>query len=256
MEKTTQAFARLVREKLNEASRVYGVTTHDVQISLNLTGGTCLGKGGYFGGKHDIPGWGVLFNVQNLFHNWDDMVNDTIPHEVAHLVCIRMGWDKGHGPKWKRICRELGGTGKRCAREDGFYVHAGGSYRYISTYGTFHNFSSQIHKKIQSGRPRRNRKTGEVWDASGYVARVNADGTVIKRHDYDERVAAVSGRSVGGDSLTEKEAYVLREIKKVYEDKRRAMLWSDRFYYLAYKVGIKNKQRAIQFVRDTIEQHF
>lgn len=45
------------------------------------------------------------------------MLNDryqvhlTIVHEVAHAIA---GHEAGHGPEWVRICRLIGGDGKRC----------------------------------------------------------------------------------------------------------------------------------------------
>jgi len=55
------------------------------------------------------------FNTQAILLNWHDMFDDTIPHEVAHLVCYLVHGRKVpcHGPKWKRIAINLGGTAKR-----------------------------------------------------------------------------------------------------------------------------------------------
>lgn len=43
----------------------------------------------------------------------EDMLNDTIPHEVAHIVCFALNCDDGHGKKWKEIAKSLGCSGER-----------------------------------------------------------------------------------------------------------------------------------------------
>jgi len=51
------------------------------------------------------------FSIElNLEENHRVLADDTIPHEVAHLVCFcnsRFGVDHDHG--WKSVCRDLGG---------------------------------------------------------------------------------------------------------------------------------------------------
>lgn len=57
--------------------------------------------------------WHVRFNEHIAGQNMDDMLNDTIPHEVAHIVSAYLGYGMNHNMHWKRICRMLGGSGKR-----------------------------------------------------------------------------------------------------------------------------------------------
>lgn len=63
----------------------------------------------------------VLFIRFNMEYLYDDksfleMVNNTIPHEIAHAVVIsKKIRETAHGPEWRRVCIELGGTGKACA---------------------------------------------------------------------------------------------------------------------------------------------
>jgi hypothetical protein len=38
-------------------------------------------------------------------------VRDIILHEIAHAL---VGWEAGHGTKWKQKAIEIGGTGNRC----------------------------------------------------------------------------------------------------------------------------------------------
>lgn len=59
----------------------------------------------------------IRFNVELLFNDkWFlEIVNNTIPHELAHAVGFDKGLCKGHDKQWKMLCIELGGTGSRCA---------------------------------------------------------------------------------------------------------------------------------------------
>ena len=40
-----------------------------------------------------------------------EAIKKTFLHELAHVIA---GRDAKHGPRWKAICRQLGGTGERC----------------------------------------------------------------------------------------------------------------------------------------------
>lgn len=48
------------------------------------------------------------------------VVADTLPHEVAHIVCYMTGKGDGHDEVWQRVCKALGGDGKAtCAVRKG-----------------------------------------------------------------------------------------------------------------------------------------
>jgi predicted SprT family Zn-dependent metalloprotease len=42
------------------------------------------------------------------------MLEDTVPHEIAHFVCQVKGLGKNHDEGWRKVCRELGGNGITC----------------------------------------------------------------------------------------------------------------------------------------------
>ncbi len=44
----------------------------------------------------------------------DEFFEDTIPHELAHIIAFRMFECSGHGPEWKRVATELYGN---CSRQ-------------------------------------------------------------------------------------------------------------------------------------------
>lgn len=58
----------------------------------------------------------LWLNLELLNTEWDDMLNNTLPHELAHVV-VRQVWGnepKGHGHEWQMIMRMLGLTPTRC----------------------------------------------------------------------------------------------------------------------------------------------
>jgi len=44
----------------------------------------------------------------------DEEKQDTISHEMAHLIEVLVYFDSGHTSRWQRIHYALGGSGKRC----------------------------------------------------------------------------------------------------------------------------------------------
>lgn len=102
---TAQCLAKMV-----EAKRKFD-TTFDidkVRITYDIKG-RVAGRAGI---KHGV--YFMQFNPEAVLKYNDDMFFDTIPHEVAHLVCFNrkeLGSNHDHG--WKRVCRELGGDDSR-----------------------------------------------------------------------------------------------------------------------------------------------
>jgi len=64
------------------------------------------------------------FNAGLMVDNWDEFMNQTIPHEVAHLLKGRIyGFGRGkflaaHGTAWKKVMRALGVEPDRCHAMD------------------------------------------------------------------------------------------------------------------------------------------
>lgn len=62
----------------------------------------------------------IRFNMDflNSTNSFLEIVNNTIPHELAHAVIHETHPFRSEGPHgacWKRVCIELGGNGQRCA---------------------------------------------------------------------------------------------------------------------------------------------
>ena len=83
----------IVRKSFELANH-YGLT---IKITFDLRGGAA-GRAVY---KTNT----VRYNPAFLQTDFPDMYEDTVPHEVAHLVA---GPDAGHGPKWRKIMHAFG----------------------------------------------------------------------------------------------------------------------------------------------------
>jgi SprT protein len=83
-----------------------------------------------------------------------DTFNDTVLHEVAHLVThVCHPFAKAHGPEFKRILIALGGNGKRCHNYDTSSVR-NKTRKYVYTCGCKgieHGMGPKRHAKAQRG---------------------------------------------------------------------------------------------------------
>jgi hypothetical protein len=85
---------------------------------------------------------------------WDHMLNDTVPHEVAHTVCQRFPeFGRNHDGGWKSVCRALGGNGKtKYTVSDAPEAHAMiRPFTYTTDRGMPVRVTPRIHAKIQRG---------------------------------------------------------------------------------------------------------
>lgn len=117
------------------------------------------------------------FNLHLFECDPNDMLNDTIPHEVAHAVCtyLRIGW--GHDKTWKRVCILLGGSGRRCYTRTDTYkpilARTRKRYVHIATCGLKIELSDVIHRKlIEEGCTRVVRRTGGKVSASTFTGEI------------------------------------------------------------------------------------
>ena len=134
------------------AQKLYNVDLSKMPILFDL-------KGRAAGMASAQRSWaGVALNVQVRFNRvmiagdgYEHIVNDTVPHEIAHIVCfMRPELGRNHDQGWRRVCIALGGDGSRCHNEEVVFAR-GDTYEYIATSGTKVRFSAQRHRKIQNG---------------------------------------------------------------------------------------------------------
>jgi SprT protein len=149
-----QEVAKKVAECIRLANSLYGNTLPKIKISFDLKG-RVAGQAGW----RTIDGvktYYLRFNQTMMMNDgYDHLLNDTVPHEVAHYVCFILY--KGcspHGREWQRVCKQLGGNGERCHNEEIVFAK-GKTYEYTASCGTKVRISQTLHKRLQEGQSRR-----------------------------------------------------------------------------------------------------
>lgn len=129
-----------------QANQRYNIVLPPVEVRFDLEGRSA-GQAGVKQGRYYLR-----FNSSMMQRSsWDHIINDTVPHEVAHLVCFyKPTLGRQHNPGWKQVCRYLGGSGLRCHSEEVVYSR-GQTYAYTTSTGAVINLSQIMHHKIQKG---------------------------------------------------------------------------------------------------------
>lgn len=78
------------------------------------------------------------------------IMSDTIPHEIAHLVCFIKGIDNGHGENWKAVARALGSLGDRLHEQK--LKPAIRTFEYLASSGAIVELTIIRHNKLQRGK--------------------------------------------------------------------------------------------------------
>lgn len=91
------------------------------------------------------------FNAQLLNDNVDEFINQTVTHEVAHLIAYKVYHDTGHGSFWKHVMMSLGATPKRCHNYDVTNTSTRPRFAYVCNCNETHQLSNIIHNKISNG---------------------------------------------------------------------------------------------------------
>lgn len=156
MQAQIQAIQAKVQQCIQAAEAKFGITMPAVQIRFDLRGraaGMAGVQSNYQGGRTFY----LRFNVKHMQlggQTWEHLLNDTVPHEVAHTVCQAFPkFGRNHDAGWKRVCLALGGNGRRCYGEDDApeAIAANRPYVYITTNGSTVRVTKVIHSKIQMG---------------------------------------------------------------------------------------------------------
>lgn len=111
MQQVLKEFTDAVHACLKLASDIYKVdlSPANVEVHNDIKGRTAGWARPKRYGKYRLR-----FNLEAIEKHNDQMTKDTIPHEVAHLVCYaRPELGDGHDAGWKAVCRRLGGDDSR-----------------------------------------------------------------------------------------------------------------------------------------------
>lgn len=101
-------FIAKTKEVMQKANEMYNLNI-DLEVKVDIRGSRIAGQA--------CRKWGnYIVRLNPLFcqQHPADMMEDTIPHEVAHIVCFALKCCDGHGKNWKRIAKSLGCSGERC----------------------------------------------------------------------------------------------------------------------------------------------
>ena len=135
------------------ALRLYGVDLSVVRISFDLKGRVA----GWAQWKRrlGVSAYACRFNYDMISRGdagaLNDMRDDTVPHELAHIVCyMKPELGRAHDGGWQRVCRALGGTGGRTHSTEVVYGH-GITYEYTTDRGHKVRLNERRHQAVQRG---------------------------------------------------------------------------------------------------------
>lgn len=146
------------------ATRLYGVDLTHVGIRFDLKGraaGMACRRG---------TSYYMRFNRDMLTREaFDHVLNDTVPHEIAHIVCFMSPrYGSNHDSGWANVCRALGGCGDRTHSEEVVYGK-GRTYEYTTDRGHKVRMGDKHHAVVQAGRSLKyNKGKGTVTKACAY----------------------------------------------------------------------------------------
>lgn len=106
---TVALMKQKVDECLQKARTKYGVTLADVDVRFDIRGHRIAGQAGHRYGTYFLR-----FHPTACEQHLQEMLDEVVPHEVAHLVCYEKPMlGRKHNWGWKNVCIGLGGTGSR-----------------------------------------------------------------------------------------------------------------------------------------------
>jgi SprT protein len=119
------------KEVFARAMELYGTDLSKVAISFDLRGRV----GGWASAKGTPRRYAMRFNHDMLLREEKEMIDEVVPHEIAHIVCfMKPQLGRNHDYGWAHVCRQLGGTGNRT--HDMPVVYGNGvTYEYTTTRG-------------------------------------------------------------------------------------------------------------------------
>ena len=161
----SQQIITKVNEVLAKAKELHAFNPKNLTIRY-----TTKGKAAGMASVERHTGNHVLtFSLEALQKHPNHLLNDTVPHEIAHLVCYvnpRLG--RNHNPGWKRVCRQLGGNGERCHTLTLTPAKVMRKYKYVASCGTEVEVGAKHHKQILRGNTLTLRNTGGKITVSGF----------------------------------------------------------------------------------------
>lgn len=164
-----------VREVVELAQRRYGfdIRFQDLDIRF-VENGRAAAQASH---RRMTNQYGLKFSLESADLDIKEMLEDTIPHEVAHLVNFYdSSTGKNHDSGWISTCIALGGSGARCHTQVLTKTKYRKSYVYVTDSGHERIIKSAAkHNKIQRGVTYTIKRTGETYGASHFSHIVSAE---------------------------------------------------------------------------------
>lgn len=154
----TMLVAEAFDECLDKARRMFPNKVPRMVLSFDLRG-KLLGQCAW--NRKDLTKFTIRLNADLVQNNAKLHIETTIPHEIAHAICIANGWGEGHTQSWSAVCKKLGGDGERLAANEHTVYAKSGTFEYVASCGTPVRVSGIIHRRIQEG------KSGRVVRSTG-----------------------------------------------------------------------------------------
>ncbi len=144
-ENRRQLVVSRIEELVNLANQKFRINVPAMDIRFDLRGSTA-GQAGHLNRNYYLR-----FNRDMMMNSaWDHLYKDTIPHELAHIICFHGNVDRGHGKVWRSVCIGLGGSGRRCHNEKVTYAR-GKTFKYTTDIGRDVILSQTRHNRVQRG---------------------------------------------------------------------------------------------------------
>lgn len=151
---TVALMKQKVDECIQKARTKYGVTLADVDVRFDIRGHRIAGQAG-----HRYGTFFLRFHPVACEQHLQEMLDEVVPHEVAHLVCYESPMlGRKHNWGWKNVCIALGGTGSRThtlnlggpTQSERLQKHLDRRpFVYRDSQGTERKVTSQCHKAMQ-----------------------------------------------------------------------------------------------------------
>lgn len=138
---------RLARQSIDKANQHYGTALPYPTLRFDLRGMTA---GQAYSGRNLIR-----LNPLLLHENGEAFLQQTVPHEVAHLVADKLFGPgiRPHGREWQSVMAVLDASSERCHRFDTSRAAAYRQRRFSYACGCtrLHELSATRHNRIQRG---------------------------------------------------------------------------------------------------------
>ena len=139
-----QQIIERVKLEVARANQIFGLNMNPV-IKTDLTGASA-GLAGRRNGQLYTNINAQMMTISES--NWWEILDNTISHEVAHLVDYATRGRSDHSAIWKAIHKRMGGSAERCHTMD--TIKRGGSFKYVVE-GKEVTLSATQHKRVIDG---------------------------------------------------------------------------------------------------------